>query len=360
MKRVIILFISLFLPIVCYADMSAPIIRPYQVEIINPQGAQTDENDAIIPYGSLVTVNFEYGDTVSVEYEDKYYTINIKDVRIVSDIYEIKEGDLGDSKKAVVITAREIKKGPASAYGSTGITIPSGTSIVITGFHLYALGEGGTWYYVTYKGTSGFIDIKDASVAFNHSKQEMLLYDNTEIYYNDGTKETIKANTFLKDGFYSVDPWSRMYYVSYNNKWGLIDYYKACFKSTSYDYKLKKDMKLYSTGSEKSKVIGSIDAGTIISDAFVAPDYTLRIYVENKKGWIITDEYDDVTYIEKDDAEITTTTSTTIKTTIKTVEKTVGNPKEYVIIWICVGIVISITALVTIILINKKKKTFNE
>ena len=175
MKKIIYLIISLFIfiPIYILADMSGPMIREYKATPKSPNGAPVyyydDEKDdyvktdEVLEFGKIITVDEESGILVCVD-EECSKEVKLSDLVAVDSSYQISEDELSKEYDAIAITDLEIKKGPASAYESTGVIIKAGTKFKARDLGYvddeskeFSSDEWNPYIYVNYNGTKGFV-----------------------------------------------------------------------------------------------------------------------------------------------------------------------------------------------------------
>lgn len=345
------------------ADMGAPSTKSYKAEVTNPDGARlyvwdskankSVESSEKIPYGTELNVVFEYEGMVSIENQNG--TIRIEDISPVSETYEVKDSELSTQKiEALTLQAVEIKKGPAEAYKGTGKTIEKGKMAII---RFFADGNN-PWAYVEFEGTEGFINILSGVVAYNPQNVSGLINKNIVLKnpFNERESE-IKANTEIDFRIYQLDPWSRSYYVSYGDNAGVVSYDDITYKDYKSIYKTTKTLDLHESLVENSKIVGTIEANTVLKDAYVKSEYgDIYIYVADR-GWIFTT-------FEKGEVEISENVDYVPpqeepKKEIDTDKNAseIKNPMELMYICIAVAVIVSLTGVVTLALINKKSKT---
>lgn len=402
MKKVnIILFLMvalILLPLSVKADMGVPEIQPYEV-IVNKA---TGINYYVRGYDSELQKEFlkekgvlEYDTRIKIRYEEEIngevygefeiknedsadsYLVKLQDIVLLNETYIIDEENdedfthkLDEELVATVLKDNGIvmRKGPASVYSSIGEVIPKGTKLSIT--H-----NSGVWYYTEYNGVKGWVCELHGEIGF-YTKETLFVSKDLNITSNDSSwfgeneeplsiKGTIPANTLIKE-FYMIDAWSWGYYVTYNGISGYIDKNSVCYGDINEETEIttKINKTLYEAADKSSKIVEKIPANTKIKfKCGIGHNVYDWIYVKynDKIGWLEYNppEFDD----EYSEEDIITSTTTTTPTTTKSViinEKEKISAKE--LIYICIGgaVIISLTAVVTIILINKSKKFKNE
>ena len=422
MKKIILSFICLlvFIPIFIFADMGSPIINEYKVTINNPNGAigYTDDNnkyvktDKVIPYGTIIFVDdYELAEEGYAIYsfdndEEESYYVKLNDTELVEKNYKVNENDLANKEKAIILKDSVIRKGPANAYESTGVTIKAGTTVDVRFFRAGIDGAegdnaenesisneivpdyGNVFAYVEYNGTKGFICTYGATVAFNELDDGLLTYSDSEIKDPVSGKiiGKVKANTLFNKNIYLVDEWSRSYYVIYNGVKGLVYRSPYIWKNDSVEFTATKQLKIYKhleddmEKYEKSlNTIGTIEKGKTFSSNYYDIYDGCRIYYKNGniEGWVYTNMKEDsdgcvgIDFSDDVESEGETMENTPIVVepsenisievadAVSPVVERMGSLKT-LYIYIGIAAVVCLTAIVTLILINKKKKPSNE
>ena len=395
MKKIIYLIISLFIfiPIYILADMSGPMIREYKATPKSPNGAPVyyydDEKDdyvktdEVLEFGKIITVDEESGILVCVD-EECSKEVKLSDLVAVDSSYQISEDELSKEYDAIAITDLEIKKGPASAYESTGVIIKAGTKFKARDLGYvddeskeFSSDEWNPYIYVNYNGTKGFVFSYEGTVGYGGSEQTGIA--SIDLPFTDPTTgakiSTIKANTVIKTMIYGSDVWSRIYYLEYNGKWGIVDNTAFIVEDKNIEFTVTDNLKLYNSvtiddnGEITGKVIGSVPKGTKFTSKFYDSEnwsMTIRYENNNTKGWIYTETdesegsdnyYKGLSFEWPDDNDI-------IEEPKENNNDIVHAPKnnKMQIVYLCIGaaLLISLTAVVTIIFVNRKKKEKNE
>lgn len=367
MKKInnfLILIIALvLLPLSVKADMGVPMIGGYDAIITNINGVSTQCYDRDgdytinIPYDTKIVVNYEeVGSTAYIEYNEMSCPVSINDIKPFNSVYEINEEDKLQQTERVLVIEKNgvaIYNGPSTIYENLGV-IPYDTELNFD----YALsgleGGGYIWLYIEYNGLKGWISILEGEAVVKTNNNIFTVTDAD--FYNENNQkiETIPKFTELKDLYYYSPYAGSQYYLVRNNVKGHIN-------SVADGVKLEKEetvilevesrmtKNLY---SENDEVIINIPKGTELKYKIYSYDYEEIIYTsyEGNDGWVVLlDKPDD----EKE--EITTTTTKPVNRN----EKETISAKE--LIYICIGgaVILSLTAVVTIILINKKNKSKN-
>lgn len=394
MKKIIYLIISLFIfiPVCILADMSGPMIREYKATPKSPNGAPVyyydDEkegyvkNGEMLEFGKVITVDVEESEFICID-EDCEKEVSIKDLVAVDNNYNIPENELSKEYDAIAIIDLDIKKGPASAYEGTGVTIKAGTKFKARDLGYvddeskeFSSDEWNPYIYVNYNGTKGFVLSYEGTVGYGGSEQTGIA--SIDLPFTDpktGAKiDTIKANTVIKTMIYGSDVWSGLYYLEYNGKWGTVDNSVFIVEDKNIEFTVTENLKIYDkvtindNGEITGKVIGTIPKGTKFNSKFYDSEnwyMTIRYENANIKGWI---------YVENDDSEESDNYYKGLSFEWPyddEIEKPTDDNNDIVpapknnkmqIVYLCIGaaLLISLTAVVTIILVNRKKNVKNE
>ncbi len=257
--------------------------------------------------------------------------------------------------------------------------------------------EFNPWKYIEYSGVKGYITTYDDSIAYNIKDNEIVTSSTIEIYDVNTLKviKTIPVGTKLSVKTGWLNNWTNYIYIEVDGIKGYTNQYDFAIKlDKAYEFKAIKDIKVYknndiynSDGTYKnddSLVVTTLKAGTTFNVEYVQEGYDFVLYYEkdNVKGFIISDtddissEYFDERFKDEEDEEDEDDEDDEDDEKIVPEENEEKQPedekekpveKEEKIIkpksnnntlYICIGagIILSITAVVTIILINKKKK----
>lgn len=376
-KIFIIMLICLFT-----INVKAAEIISHKVMVTNKDGAICYEEESlgkyrktnkVIPYKATYLVNNDFfNKSYMIIYDEK----NEEDNCIVkySDISAVKQDfslnsdgvEKITSVKAVILASGglNMRKGPSVTYSKI-ITIPQYTTITLT--H-----KAGTyWYYCEYDGKSGWITGKD--YYFGYEGKEVL-YSNypIDIYSKDKKVGTIPANTEITDYLnlvHTEDEWG--HYVIYNGTKGYISdmLYKTDkvgkIKITK-DYEIKNEDgifedKLRTNQELEYSMISSkgefylTKKNKLVSIPKEYYDYIVKADAKVKDRGYIGEELFGEKKEERPDLkkEILEQESLTIPK-----ENNKGTSiRDILIIVLLVGIFIVLVALVTIKVINNKKKS---
>lgn len=405
------------LQLIAFADMGAPEIEPYKASVSNVNGAKYynhEGNEAgKLDYGTVITISYEIENwetkertaTFSLSEEQyEFYTISINDITPLEDEAEKVKYSKEDKEELIVLTEDgvEISEGPAYAYKKTGVVIPKGEKL--TGYRTEKMGSAVPWFYVTYEGTSGWVCELNGVIGYekDYEDQKLLTPRATKIYKNADYRKAvgvIPANTILTD-FLEIDDWSQGYYVTYEGVSGYLSngYCAVNFpwletEKKSFEYEVNyPEVKLYKEANTNSEALSeNIPEGTKL-EYFYGEDlrFTGWIYTSynNVNGWVyyMEDGTDYKSYLqdanslaiaqELEENEIleeeiigetsenttnyideeTTPTNENVTEVFKESGSTIVSANQIVILCAMFGVTIAVTSLVTIALVNRKKK----
>lgn len=236
MKKLLIFLIGgLLLPLTVYADMGAPENMTYEVEVVNPKGANFYDYNCdyktnncklvkkgIIPKGTKLTIYYEmYIDEdnyTSIYYNEQDVYINLSDTINISKEVTLEDENVNKLakpiEKKVLVDNLKVYSSPAQGFKVIG-TISKDTIIKAT--HT----AGDTWFYVETPTIKGWIDSHMGTVG-EYRKNNILLVRETELKdKNDNTIATIPANTKFSE-YYVLDAWSMALFVTYEGKEGYV------------------------------------------------------------------------------------------------------------------------------------------
>lgn len=404
MKKIILVILSvlLFVPSIIFADMGAPSIESYKATITNKDGAvlyqhyeRTEEFKATnkkMDYGKTVNIIFEEGGYAQLENNDY---VKLSDIALVTKEYTFKDREWQSPVRSLVLKDQDIRKGPADAYESTGVTVKAGTKLNVR----TNIGDGGgsPWVYVEYNGTKGYLNSYDEGLTLGESHKPIIFARDTELVdVNTGKViETIKANTKVTGKIYSLDRYSFGFYIEFENKKGIVN---GGFRDETMsmedkleEFKVVKKADVYESlnnigtpENPKYKAIGTVDAGKVFKSSYYIQQYSyVIVYYEegNVKGWIkaTNEKYSDsvestdtigvLSFNESigsedlffttpyTDEELAEGTSNGVEKepTIKPTDVPVSIFNQTLLLCIIGALLLFIVALVTIMLVNKKK-----
>lgn len=384
----ILLLLILFIPCIINADMGAPMTKPYEMIVTNPEGI--DYYD----YNNSVKGHLNKDDTFTVEFEyDNYYSIKIKNTEnsyhlnslngtiLVTDELDPKKAinessentgvkvcSINTKNKALIYAddGVDIKKGPANIYKTIG-HIKKGVELTYN----YYLSEGNiTHIYVDYNGTKGWIEILGTKVLIETNEKYITKND-----YDIGCA-IIPKNTIITP-VYTADAWSRKILINNNNC--LRMYNKIQDNDLAYLFSdggnivvANEEINVYEYYNNGGKLLATIPKDktfiTLGSDNEKGTEESnLYVKYDNQTGWIkvtwgaytfkeANNENNDELNNDDNNTDLENkNNSTEVKNDNNENKTTKLNTVDYVTMYIIICVTIVITALITIILINRKK-----
>ena len=362
-----------------------------------------------IKYGKTVIIISEEGEYGEASLsEDEACTIKLSDITIIQKNYTMKESEWQKKETAIVLKKGELRKGPARGYGTTGVTLEPGTKVTA---RVNKNTSGNSWAYIEYNGSKGYFDTYEGSLAYGKTEGVVIAFTDTKILDSatGEAKGTLKVNSVIKGTYYNLDPWSRAYYFDRTEINGVISSQDVATDSEGTVVgTLKRDVKLYnnvdmyySTGSpeyEKNmQVITTLKKGTVVKTNITNGFNWADVYYYqdgNTKGWIYDlnnePEYDDdgnpiytkdeslygyaletpegenkekvvinveeniMTDLPKDNTAVVPAQPNETQDIVAE-EETRTIPYEKLFMGVVIALILCIAALVTVILINRKK-----
>ena len=385
LKRLLILLI-LCVPCFVKADMGAPMLREFEIVVVNPDGVDyipfqySDVVDPHLAKDQIVIVDSDYDGKYNISVkEDDGTTTSIGYITSL-DGFSIVQEEVDPTKtendrsiikydtkqKAIVYNENGvyIYQGPSKIYKTVG-SIKKGVNLE----YQYAIdGEGGiTYIYVDYKGKKGWIDILKKNVLIKNDTQFIFRVDvETEC-------GTIPKNS-ISTPEYQTDKWSGSTLFEYKGCKTLIKTFKSEDVLSLYAAKGKSKVEIpVYDDSDKSNLIVTIPANTEFtyyagSDSQMGSIDVHYVGYDGKRGWAF------VTYDAFEVDYGTNPKPTNFKDTLnpekkKEVKKETTkedknsnkifnlDKNEFVIVCVSGGVILSLTAIIIIILVNSKKKS---
>lgn len=377
--------VLVILPISVKADMGAPGIRTYKATPKSTDGATIYEKiysdnptkEGKFDYNEILTVSIEEKSNGKVyayacNKSDKCGNVLISDLKLSKAADDLEGYDLKYQGRVFSQKAIDVYEGPGYIYEKTGDKIPTDAEVIVSGYEE----NEGTWLKVKYKDIEGYVDSDDAAV--------MILYKGEALV--ESTNKVVKE-------FYLSNAWNSKMAYKENGQYVVTNYYREFsgeFRYSKTEFKAVKDIKVakrYTSDYEDdSNIIGTIKKGDnvkIIYDASYQGSVDLYVESNSLKGWIsfIYDEGEK--YLDGFDYE-KISLSIEYKELNKPVEaKDVKNPKgdvvtpdkkedkknnkkskffenwtknQIIIVSAIAGAAIVLTAIITIIFMNKKSK----
>lgn len=399
MKKIFKLFLLfiLFIPCVIKADMGSPILRPYQMVVINPNGLDCYD------YNNVFVAHLNKNDVFTVVYEyDKKYSINFSNNKscdlnslegtiLVTDILNpniaineyientgafIKKVTSNNEALVYADEGVDVRKGPAEIYEVVD-HLDKGVKFK---YSYYINGGGITHVYIDDGDTVGWVELFDSSL----NSKVLIQSSDKYIVKKDINLDcgTISRNTILSPK-YKASPWDRSALVEYNGCSKLVSYingdivlidqmnfgkYISKNETTVYEY--------YDDGGNELTKIPSNTEFIVLANITVQGEQLERLYVfyNGKKGWVKT-AFSNVSFVSRDGIEleyldIFNDEDDNILISDGNVDNKEENevvddlivdnntndrtPVNYTITYVIIAFVISLTAIVIIILINRK------
>ncbi len=393
MKKIIYLIISLFIfiPICILADDNIIVIRAYNAKVKNSNGAPiyiiNDKKNIFEKNGEIL----KYGTEVKVDIEEDYICINEECEKYVKTIdlvpvdrnYNIPEDELSKEYDAIAITDLEIKRGPASTYESTGVTIKAGTKFKARDLGYineetkeFSKEDWNPYIYVNYNGTKGFVLSYEGTVGLNGSQKSCIV--NVDMPFIDPktgkTIDTIKANTIINTMIYMSDDWEALYYFEYNGKFGAVNILYFLIENKNIEFNVIDNLNIYyslymnDSGKFVGNVIGSVPKGSkFISKFYDIQESYIMVYYENNdtKGWIYADK-DELD--EQDNHYVGLSFELPKDNVIEkqnndnngTIPPAKNSKFNSTYLFVCVTLLILLTIVVIVVFVNRKNKVKNE
>ena len=386
MKKLIallIIFISFLSITVVHADMSAPEMRAFEVEVTASNGVDYYKWDGTVAghlnKGDKVYVIYEYNGVYTLGINTTKYGIETKesigDVKSLDGFTIVEKEVKPDIEDDRIIKYDEDQK--AIVYSSNGVDIFSGPDDAyekvghikkdVTLSYKYALKDMDiTYIYVTYENTSGWVEILEGKVLIQNDTQY--------IFRNDvDTKCGIIPRNTITTPTYRTDKWDHKTLFEYNNCKILLDSFRdseILDVFVSYQKNLK-DIAIFKDADPSSEIVGTIPAGSIITvfaggDFMSGTESVRYVKYNDLVGWSLDNDaaFEYISQPETiEEEKIEDTVKVEEQKTPEDVKPVIQkkNPIETLILLCGFGIgLLIITALVVIILINRKKAVKKE
>ena len=309
MKK-LLLFLLLILPICVKADMGSPYTEPYEAYVTAVDGTKyydyeyEDNNYVLTEKGSL-----NYNEIIEITYEqkingelygtiikdDEFCYVKLSDFESMAGNYTIDNKTLLEQKEqySVKILVKEgiaVHSGPAYGYEVVA-NLTEGDIVKVLNNHSFA-----PWYYVDYGEGKGWICQLYGTFGKEYDEEIYIAIDTKLYEYGSDKTYRIPANTII-NSYYSLDEWSRGYYVTYKGISGKINYNNTAYIKDSNDKNIKitKETKLYEAASNTSKVlVESVPKDIVFKyDYIYYPNNEQYVKVNYKgiEGWILVRGY---------------------------------------------------------------------
>ena len=378
------LILIMFIPFVVKADMGAPMLRQYEVLVAKEDGI--DYYDYYSGFKKKGTYNKDQVLTVIFESEEdgqKYLAVSTEGGYNYNDYYYVKASDVvvkngevktSDSGVAHLEKANKfriykedaiVRKGPSFMYDEVG-KVKKGT---IGSYKFYI--EGSQYIYVDVDGVSGWIDTSDSNVLF---------YDGNYIASEkiELSCATIPVGTVLTN-VWRADSWGMKSLITYDDCTELFDNFRTnkfvSLDETPKVNKISKDIKIYDTTSSNKKVLKEVTKGSEVvfftEYGYIEDfeehwdDVSYYVMYDGIKGWTSSLNYDDFTYVKDSEESLINPEEVEPpaeepkeeeKDEKNDDKKSVLDTKTVILMCVVAGVSICLTAIVTIILVNKKNK----
>ena len=341
-------------------------------------------------------------------------TILASDIMPLKDEYIPTDKDAKDddisivklfNKKIIVFEEKGIKlrKGPSEAYKEYDVTVPYKTFLNAK-YAVYNY-EGDstfyTWYYVADNDYTGWIGVSGSHIAY--LMDELIVATNTNLYNSsDAIIGSIKSETVFKDMYYLenndkysyylqynrikvpvattlkvlygfvgegidgiyIDENKNYFYVEYNGVKGFIsnDAVEPLYNNTKKTMVLNYELEMYDYPSQKANKLNKVvPAGTQITTPYY---YSEIIWNENEteyRDWYLITYNGTTGWIKLKDINKTdnpkTDNNNKNNTPTNTNHVEVNKENNNILLYCLIGAgVLCLTGIVTIILVNKKRK----
>ena len=380
MKKIlsVLVLLLLLIPFSVRADMGAPDVKSYDLQVTNPDGVNyyTDntcsEVKGHLDKDATVTVVYESSEFFNIKIGDSEtgFLKSIDGLSLLKDSLSPEEA-LGqgveklDTKQKAIVYADDgvdILSGPALAYKKSG-HLKKGTEVE----YEYYAGHEPVYIYVETKEGNGWLNILEKKVLLEYTEEYIIKND------IDTTCGTIPANTALK-AKYKTDQWSHSALFTYNGCEVMLGIFRdpTTLLIRGGKYSSSTEQTIHKTADQSSEVVGTIPASTEFIGMASYFEYegadTGLLYVEynDVKGWITYDQQI-VSYLGE--AEIKSQVTDVVepkkeepkKEEKKETKKSSGlSGDTIVLISVIGGASVALAAIVTIVLVNKKKKNKKE
>lgn len=207
------------------ADSSSPTITWYEAIITNPNGAKTYDNyfhqnqlDLVIPYESEVIVLQEHS-MYNILYNNKEYWVPAEDIAIKNQEFSLENASkLDEPVKALTMAERYVYSGPSSKFKKIG-TIPRDTEISYKYVTKKNNSSSADWVYVEHDNIKGWILAVGGGGINELAYKTNITIKLLEKYENTYSKLSIPKDTVLNSFYvYNSGKSPAEYQVEYNGK----------------------------------------------------------------------------------------------------------------------------------------------
>ena len=361
MKKIskLLLVLLLLLPAIVFADVAGPDSKPFEIEVVKTAGVKyyksfrDREPAGTLPKGTTMKIYFQstYNGEIYLngDYENKNIYIKAEDVVAKGEL-NVKDSTVSSTEKPIKIKITDeviLRKGPSPAFEETGRL-----ENVETTYEYYIINP--YYVYVNYKGTKGWLFFDDSVYYGGHNYVTRHKISNS--------CGSIPSDTILEDVWQTnSNNASKKINIEYDGcNYNVSEYYIIKLNEKAQIYEIKEKIRFF-TDLEKNDSI-DIKAGeriSILSEDSYNSSYYNYYYVEyeGERGWIYVN-LSNVAEFVKEGKEV-------VKSKDKEEDEDEDDEDEIdssTIVLICVitGVAIALTAIVTIVLVNKKNKKANE
>ncbi len=386
--RRIILFLAIILSVLwieaAHADMSAPEMREFEVVVTNPDGIDYyDYNGTVVGHlnkGETVIVAYQYNDKYRLASKEKNKFGNYETFGNVTSLdgFSIVQEEVDPTKTTEGITKLE-KTAKARVYADEGVDVYKGPSdvyekvghikkdvILSYDYEVQSTAGGIVNIYVEYNGIKGWVEIL---------KGKVLIQNDAQYIFSDdiSTECGVIPKNSIATPKYVTDSWTHKSLFEYNGCEFMYETFRddKVFYIYQYNQKTLVDLPLYEYADTTSTQLGTAPAGSLITvlaskDTMGDPEYVMYVKYNDITGWAVGsgDVFDYNNYTPNDDDPVKI--DDTIKVEEEDISSEVSIPNAKMglntLILLCsfgVGLLV-VTALVTIILVNKNKAAKNE
>lgn len=345
----LLLAVLLLLPIFVFADSVAPDYISYDVEVLKDEGidyydykgASEGVATGHLDKGTRLTIEF----TVTYNGENYLYTTYDKKAIYVKATDVVAIGEIDIDAHSVIDTKEEnkvkitdeviVRKGPAESFPEAGRIKNAETT------YRYAISPP-TYIYVDYNGIKGWIDANSEGITYGFS--DIILFEETS-----GKCGTIPKSTVLEDiwsmGFYDDEVELKYNKCTFTTNLSKMKYAKLLDVKKVYRINYKRS---FYSDDDKDIILNKGDEITVLSS-----EYNGYYYVDagEDKGWLEIDLEKESTYVKD------------LKEEVKQKKNHEEDEKDTnVVVLTCVvgGVAFALGAIVTLILINRKKQVKKE
>lgn len=287
----------------------------------------------------------------------------------------------GEDKDNFVANYNFILYNEASINSGTKDIVKLGTSLKIKYKYTYSINSKKYFmYYVQYNGKNGWIETQGGLVEYKNKiglcVDDMVVYENSNI--ESSKVITIPKNTEFKILYDYYDKTQFWEYIEYQGKkgWVMVKNGLGIRIIQRYSLTAKEGLKLYDKPSEEAEELDLVPKGTMVYSKYnyiidnKDSDW-LYVHFNNKNGWI-KGEVGKVWLLENveeslfDESIFEIKEEPEEKEELPTIEKPQepvvknSSPREIIVFSVVGGLSLVVTALVTILYVNREKKVSSE